>query len=170
MATINIPPPRIPVIDQRTGGMSQAWYVFFAQFLQGLSDGSTTVAVDLTALTARVTTAESDVTALETEDANLFVDLAMTAGHTAQIDELAKRITDLEADYRPSPVPRLEEFDKRLTDLETDYRPDPTAALNALHNRIADLELQISMMTGADAAIDELRKRVSEIETDMEFS
>lgn len=170
MATINIPPPRIPVIDARTGSMSQAWYVFFAQFLQGISDGGTTTTVDLTALTARTTVSEGSIDLLEAENANLFVDIAMPISPNAQIDELRKRITDLEADYRPSPVPRLDEFDKRIADLEADYTPDPTAALNALHNRIADLELQISMITRPEAAIDELRKRVADLETDMEFS
>jgi hypothetical protein len=148
MATILIPPPRIPLIDQRTGMMAQAWYSFFSQFLQGLSDDGTSTTVDLTALTSRVLAAENGIDALEAEDGNLFVDAAMDVGHTAEIDELRKRIADLEADFRP----------------------DPTAALNALHDRIADLELQISMMTGNDAALDELRRRVSGLEIDVEMN
>lgn len=170
MSVILIPPPRIPVIDQRTGMMAQAWYAFFAQFLQGLTDSGTTTTVDLTALTARVTAAEGDVDLLQVEDGNLFVDYAMDVRPTAEIDELRKRVADLETDFRPDLMPLLDANAKRIAELEADFRPDPTALIDELSKRITELELQISMMTGADAAIDELRKRVSDLETDMEMT
>ena len=146
MATILIPPPRIPVIDQRTGMMAQAWYAFFAQFLQGLSDTGSGATVDLTALTVRVLATENNVDALETEDGNLFVDHAMDVRPTAEIDEIRKRVTDFEADFRP----------------------DPTAEIDALRKRVSELETELSMIASPIAAIEELRKRVADLETDIE--
>jgi hypothetical protein len=140
MATIKIPPPRIPVIDQRTGAMSQPWYAFFAQFLQTANDDIDAAELAAAALAVRVVT-------LEVEDGNLFIDHAMDVPPTALIDELRKRIADL----------------------ETDYRPDPAAHIDALSKRIADLETQISMIVMPHAAIDELRKRVTDLETGIEI-
>jgi hypothetical protein len=147
MAKILIPPPRIPVIDQRTGVMSHAWYAFFVQFLQGANDDIDAGELAAAALAARVLTAENDVDALQDEEASLFVDHAMAGASLAAIDELRKRITDL----------------------ETDYRPDPAAALDAMSKRIAELETELSMTKSPLAAIEELRKRVADIETDLEM-
>jgi polyhydroxyalkanoate synthesis regulator phasin len=170
MSTILIPPPRIPVIDQRTGMMAQAWYAFFSQFLQGLSNDVDGATVDLTALTLRVLGAETDVDALQAEDGNLFVDLAMQPVHTAEIDELRKRVTDLETDYRPDPTASIDANAKRIADLEADYQPDQTAAIDELRKRITDLETELSMSRSPLAAIEELRKRVTDLETDMEMA
>jgi polyhydroxyalkanoate synthesis regulator phasin len=147
MAKILIPPARISVIDQRTGAMSQPWYAFFAQFLQGASNEIDAAEVAAAALTVRVLTAENDVDALQSETANLFVDHAMNGAPLAAIDELRKRINDL----------------------ETDYRPDPAAALDAMIKRIAELETELSVTKSPLAAIEELRKRVADIETDLEM-
>lgn len=140
MSKILIPPARISVIDQRTGAMSQPWYSFFAQFLQVANDDMDASEVAARALSVRVVT-------LEGEDKNLFIDHAMDVPPTALIDELRKRIADLEADYRP----------------------DPSAALDALSKRIAELEAELSMTKSPLAAIEELCKRVAEIETDLEM-
>jgi hypothetical protein len=140
MSRILIPPARIPVIDQRTGSMSQPWYAFFAQFLQGASDDMDASTVSAAALSVRVIT-------LETEDKNLFIDHAMDVQPVAIIDEIRKRVADL----------------------ETDFRPDPAAALDALRKRIAELETELALMVSPLAAIDELRKRVADIETDIEM-
>lgn len=140
MATIKIPPPRIPVIDQRTGAMSQSWYAFFAQLLQGMVGDIGDGAAAGVALSVRVST-------LEGEDENLFIDHAMDVPPVALIDELRKRIADLEADYRP----------------------DPAAALDAMSKRIDELETELSMSRSPLAAIEELRKRVADIETDIEM-
>ena len=140
MATIKIPPARIPVIDQRTGAMSQPWYAFFAQFLQGANDDMDAAEAAAASLAVRVLTAENDVDALE-------IDHALDVPPTALIDELRKRIADL----------------------ETDYRPDTTAAMDAMSKRIAELETELSMSRSPLAAIEELRKRVADIETDFEM-
>jgi hypothetical protein len=79
MSVIKIPPPRIPVIDQRTGMMAQAWYAFFSQFLQGARNDVVDLTVGMGSLTSRVLVAENDVDALQGETANLFVDHAMSA-------------------------------------------------------------------------------------------
>jgi folate-dependent phosphoribosylglycinamide formyltransferase PurN len=115
MATIKIPPPRIPVIDQRTGAMSQPWYAFFAQFLQGANDDINEAAVTAAALAVRVVT-------LEVEDGNLFIDHAMDVRPTAEIDELRKRIAELETELSMiiSPLAAIEELRKRVADIETD--------------------------------------------------
>lgn len=147
MSVIKIPPPRIPVIDQRTGMMAQAWYAFFSQFLQGAADDVAGLTVNMGSLTSRVLTAENDVDALQAEEANLFVDHAMSGASLAAIDEIRKRVTDL----------------------ETDYRPDPAAALDAMSKRIAELETELSMSRSPLAAIEELCKRVAGIETDLEM-
>lgn len=147
MATILIPPPRVPVIDAKTGMMATPWYAFFAQFLQGLSNTSGSTSADLTALTLRMLTAENDIDALQMEDGNLFVDLAAV----------------------PSPVGLIDGLDKRLAEVEVDFRPAPTAEIDELRKRVTELETQISMIVSPDAAIDELRKRVAEIETDIEM-
>jgi hypothetical protein len=122
MAKILIPPPRIPVIDQRTGMMSQPWYVFFAQFLQGASDDIDASEVAAAALAARVLTAENDVDALQDEEASLFVDNAMNGTPLAAIDELRKRVNDLEAELSimTSPLAAIDELRKRVADIETD--------------------------------------------------
>jgi predicted RNase H-like nuclease (RuvC/YqgF family) len=147
MVTINIPPPRIPVIDPRTGMMAQAWYRFFAQFLQGLNDDVASGATDLTALTTRVLVTETDISALEAEDANLFVDLAMDVAPTALIDALSKRVFDLETDYRPDPTAEIDELRKRVAELETELAlsPSPLAAIEELRRRVADLETDMGM-------------------------
>lgn len=126
MSRIMLPPPRIPVIDQRTGVMSQAWYAFFAQFLQGAGD---------------------DIVSLAENVEGLFIDGAMNGPPLAALDEIRKRVTDLEADNRP----------------------DPAAVIDALSKRIADLETELSMTKSPLAAIEELRKRVADIETDLEM-
>jgi folate-dependent phosphoribosylglycinamide formyltransferase PurN len=115
MATIKIPPPRIPVIDQRSGAMSQPWYAFFAQFLQGANDGIDEGVVTAAALAVRVVT-------LEVEDGNLFIDHAMDVRPTAEIDGLRKRITELEVELSMSrsPLAAIEELRKRVADIETD--------------------------------------------------
>lgn len=115
MASIKIPPARIPVIDQRTGAMSQPWYSFFAQFLQGANDGLDTSAAAAALLTIRVAT-------LETEDGNLFVDHAMDVAPLALIDALRKRIDELETELSmiQSPLAAIDELRKRVAEIETD--------------------------------------------------
>jgi hypothetical protein len=148
MAQILIPPPRIPVLDSRTGMMAQAWYAFFAQFLQGASN---------------------DIVSLEDDVAGLFIDGAMNGPPLAALDEIRKRVADLETDYRPDPAAALDTLSKRIAELEADFRPDPAAALDALRKRIAELETELALMISPLAAIDELRKRVADIETDIEI-
>lgn len=126
MARILIPPARIPVIDQRTGAMSQPWYAFFSQFLQGTGNS---------------------VVALEVDTSGLFIDQAMDAQSIALMDAIQKRVTELEADYRP----------------------DPAARLDALSKRIAELETELSLTKSPLAAIEELRRRITDLETDLEM-
>jgi folate-dependent phosphoribosylglycinamide formyltransferase PurN len=115
MPKILIPPPRIPVIDQRTGMMSQPWYAFFAQFLQGASDDIDAAEAAAAALAVRVVT-------LEVEDGNLFIDHAMDVRPTAEIDELRKRIAELETEMSmiTNPMAAIEELRKRMADVELD--------------------------------------------------
>jgi hypothetical protein len=122
MATIKIPPARIPVIDQRTGAMSQPWYAFFAQFLQGANDDIDAAEAAAVALAVRVLAAENDVDALQVEDGSLFVDHAMDVPPVALIDELRKRIDELDAELSMirSPMAAIEELRLRVAEIETD--------------------------------------------------
>lgn len=115
MVKILIPPPRIPIIDSRTGLMSSAWYAFFAQFLQGVGDDVVGLTGDVGGLATRLLTAENDVD-------DLFVDHAMAVPPIALIDGLRKRITELETDLSmvSSPLAAIEELRKRVADIETD--------------------------------------------------
>lgn len=126
MARILIPPARIPVIDQRTGTMSQAWYAFFSQSLQTTGD---------------------NVASLEVDTSGLFVDQAMDAQFIALMDEIRKRVTELEADYRPDPAARIDALSKRITELETELSltKSPLAAIEELRRRITDLETDLEM-------------------------
>lgn len=122
MVKILIPPPRIPVIDSRTGMMAQSWYAFFAQFLQGSADDVAGLTAGLGALTGRVLAAETDVDALQVEDDNLFVDRALNGHPLAAIDELRKRVDELETELSmtKSPLAAIEELRKRVAEIETD--------------------------------------------------
>jgi hypothetical protein len=108
MPRILIPPPRIPVTDPRTGAMSQAWYAFFSQSLQTTSD--------------IIGGASVRMAALEVEDENLFIDHAMDVPPVALIDELRKRIEELETELSmiTNPMAAIEELRKRVADLEVD--------------------------------------------------
>jgi hypothetical protein len=138
---VKIPPPRVPLVDLRTGMMNPPWFSFFAQFLQDVSDDATGAVSDLTVLTARVVVAESDVdalqaadiahaaadTALALADAGMFVDLAMAPDRGSEITELRKRIDALETELSllPDRGGDLEALAKRLRDLETDTAMRP---------------------------------------------
>jgi hypothetical protein len=119
---ILIPPPRVPLVDLRSGQMSTAWFAFFAQFLQNIDTDTTDIDADLTALTARVTTAETDVTALEAADAGLFVDDAFPSGDSSLLTAIAVRLAALElmVDLMVDRGAEIEALRKRVRDLETD--------------------------------------------------
>jgi prefoldin subunit 5 len=93
-----IPPPRVPVIDQRTGMMAQAWYAFFAQYLQE---------------------ANNTIMSLDGDVEGLVIDNAL-ATSVAAIDEISKRVADLETDFRPDPTAELDELRRRIAALETE--------------------------------------------------
>lgn len=122
MTTIKIPPPRVALVDVRTGQMSTAWFAFFSQFLQEVSSGGDDTDADLTALTTRVTTAENDITALESADAGLFVDDAFPDDGSSLMTALAARIAALElmVDLMTDRSGEIEALRKRVRDLETD--------------------------------------------------
>jgi hypothetical protein len=138
MTRIPLPSARIPVVGA-DGLVTTPWYSFFAQWLQTLSDDVSGGAVDLTALTARVATAETDVdtlqaadvllqaadTALQGADRELFIDDAMTPDRLSEIVALAARVTALE--------------------LTLDMMTDRGAEIDVLRKRIRDLEADISM-------------------------
>jgi uncharacterized protein (DUF3084 family) len=136
MPKILIPPPRVALVDLRTGQMNPPWFAFFAQFLQTISDDTTGAIADLTLLTGRVTVAESDVDALQSADIDfaavdaalaaadrdLMVDDAMAPDRSAEIDALRKRIDALELEISalPDRGGDIQALAKRLRDLETD--------------------------------------------------
>jgi len=150
MARILIPRPSIPVIDSRTGLMAQAWYAFFAQFLQSVSDDVDGTSVDLTALTTRVTTAEGDIDGLQADTQALNVDLATVPQHQAGLAALDRRVRDLEA-LTGMPVDRgaqVAALARRVSDLETHLAmpvTDHTADLAALRARVRDLETDLGI-------------------------
>lgn len=145
MARILIPPFRVPLTDSN-GYVSQIWYTFFSQFLQGLSDDTTGTAVDLTALTGRVTLAETDVDTLQAADLALqAADTALAAADTAFA--AADRDLQLDETMRPDRGAEIDELRKRVAQLETELSllTDPGSSLEALAKKLRDLETDIAM-------------------------
>lgn len=67
--SINIIPPRIPLVDPRTGLINQAWFLFFKSgntVLYSTTNITTTINATISALTTRIQVLEQEVADLNT--------------------------------------------------------------------------------------------------------
>jgi len=133
----NIPAPRVPFIEERTGLISREWYRFLLNLFTLVGGGQVdTTLADLLVAPTSSAAQESQLAELEKQLSTLGIDPA------AQIAELQKQLDTPVGGYEQ----QLAEILKRLEDTQNLYLGQ--VALTAeLTKRIQALELQPSCAT-----------------------
>lgn len=95
---INVPltPPRVPVLDERTGTISREWYMFFLSLRQGI--GSSSVSLDDLQKGPPPVTVDETLSYIETQTADVA---PSSEGLLEQVAELQKQIEALGVTPQP---------------------------------------------------------------------
>lgn len=133
--TTNITPPRVPIVDERTGLISREWYRFFLNLFVLTGSGQNTISI--TDLQVGPPVGEVDLSGVNPEPSGLAA-YASGSAQESQIAEIQKQLQDLAV--QSDPVSQIAEMQKQLQALalQPAHTPQmPLLAYGAFYSTVA---------------------------------